>query len=141
MSVSARLIRLGVKLKVPIVLENPATSMLWLMPPIARLVALNCCTSTNLDFCAFASPWRKRTRFSVWHGANVDILKGHICSSKKGMCDYSGKQHVRLEGCKDGVFLTYIAQAYPKGLCNLFARLLDNCIRSVCIDKKQRLFY
>ena len=65
MLVTSVLIRLCVVLNIPCILENPCTSLLWLAPPIAKLLLNKACQSYNVDFCAFKTPWRKRTSRQV----------------------------------------------------------------------------
>ena len=138
MYATSRLIACAIKLSIPVILENPATSMLWLAPPIKKLCERVSCYNHILDFCSFGTPWRKRTRFAIWNCLHLDLLLGHKCSSRKGMCDFSGNQHVRLEGCKDGKFLTHAAQSYPKKLCQLFARIIHHTIRSSQLDNIEK---
>ena len=42
---------------------------------------------------------------------------GKICSSKCGICDFTGKPHCILKGTLNGHFLSKIAEPYPAGMC------------------------
>ena len=51
MSTTAKLIRIGRRIGIPIVLENPHSSYLWLAPPIAQLSKH--ATTVVVDYCRF----------------------------------------------------------------------------------------
>jgi hypothetical protein len=110
-----RLIRHAIRFNVPIVIENPATSRLWLFPPLMRLI-LKSQSDIYCDHCQFGAPWRKHTRLVSW---NVDINCMHrVCKTSKQCCSRTGKPHHVLSGVdKSGDYLTALASAYPKSFC------------------------
>ncbi len=59
---SARVIHEAGRVKVSVILENPVSSMLWLVPPVARELSKN--TTVILDHCAYGAPSRERARGS-----------------------------------------------------------------------------
>ena len=77
----------------------------------------------DVDFCAFNTRWRKRTRFSYF---GVDLARLQACrcqGAKRGICAFSGKPHLPLMGTTaTSEFMTKIAQPYPAQLCNLVAK-------------------
>ena len=113
-----RLIELCLRHNVQVVLENPGSSRVWITPEMCRL--LGRASSDNLvDYCAFGTPWRKRTRLVAWSRALERLPP--LCSGCKGFCSYSGKKHELLEGTSGGVFKTAMASAYPQKMCRLLA--------------------
>ena len=119
MKISAKIFRCCIQHNVPVALENPHTSRLWLAPPIRHLL---CHKSTNwgyTDFCMDGKPFRKRTRL-MW--ANVDLYPAlRQCSSRRGICARTGACHQQLQGTQGGQFLTMLAQPYPHRLCQRLA--------------------
>lgn len=116
---SAAVFRLCVSLKIPVVLENPLTSMLWKTPPIQHLLSHKYVFHEYTDFCQENKPFRKRTQFMFAH-TDIRHCRRH-CTAKRGVCSKSGKPHVQLVGSKDGVFLTKWAEPYPHRLCQRLA--------------------
>jgi hypothetical protein len=131
------LIELCVKCSVPVMLENPATSMLWLAPRLQKLCTLDSHVSFITDFCQHGAKWRKRTRISCWHTPSCPQLC-KVCSGKKGWCSARNRQHIVLSGV-DPVskqLWTHIAQPYPK----LFAaKVAEHLILSSELCKDSRL--
>ena len=123
MAFSASVVQLAVRLGIPTGLENPATSMLCYAPDIVACLQLPHSKQVNIDFCAFGTPWRKRTKLAFWHVPDVSPSFGHICSSTGGRCDYSGCKHAVLKGTTHRVFWTLLAQPYPKKLCTKIAHV------------------
>ena len=110
--------------QIPTVMENGILSMIWYAPEIrSQLFAavLHTC-----DYCQHGTPWRKRTRFAAWHtGARSKVLM-RLCSSKHGVCDRTGKPHIRLRGWVRGFAQTRTAEEYPKGIAKGIAELLPH---------------
>ena len=60
------LIELCIKADIPILLENPKSSRLWLVPEIKRIIQYPNCRLVNVDYCQFENnPWRKPTTFAT----------------------------------------------------------------------------
>ena len=115
MRFSAKLFRLCLHLGIPVALENPHTSRLWLAPPIKHLLHHRDTQWDYTDFCMDGKPFRKRTRL-LW--ANVDLRYAvRQCHGKRGICACSGLRHQQLQGSQGGQFLTLLAQPYPHRLC------------------------
>jgi hypothetical protein len=110
-------------LNIPFALENPATSRIWLCPPVLALLRKKGIRHVDVDFCAFGKPWRKRTRF-VYFGLQLDHLQSHVCQgSKRGFCAFTEQPHIPLMGVSsNGQFMTKIAEPYPHQLCKVLAR-------------------
>ena len=116
---------------VPCLLENGATSMLWAAPEIKTQMA-EASTITG-DYCLHGTPYRKRTRFATWNCSqdfvNASILNKR-CSSKKSICDRSGKKHIVLEGPTVGPgpkgWKTSAAQVYPKPVAKASAKIITS---------------
>ena len=126
---SFSLFLLARSLNIPVVIENPSTSWLWQLPGALSLIRIRSTRVVDFDFCAFATPWRKRTRLLCCH-LNLDPLVQCTCSGR-GVCAFSRRPHQVLEG-KDasGTFWTHIAEPYPKGLCRLVAQCFQQALRN-----------
>ena len=119
LSFLCELIDLCLKYDTMIVVENPCTSRLWVAPQMVDRIE-KASSSQNVDYCAFGEAWRKRTRLISW-GRGLTGLPP-LCSSKGGICSYSGKCHELLTGFgKGGAFKTAVASPYPRTLCRLVA--------------------
>jgi hypothetical protein len=109
-------IRHAIRFNVPIVIENPATSRLWLFPPLRRLI-LKSQSDIFCDHCQFGAPWRKHTRLISW---NCDISSmNKVCKTSNHCCSRTHRPHQVLTGTdKSGGYLTALASAYPKAFCD-----------------------
>ena len=56
---SAEFIHARVHAHIPVILENPVASMLWLAPPIRNQLGATSCQITSVDQCQFGARWRK----------------------------------------------------------------------------------
>ena len=110
-------IRCCIRAKVPIILENPQSSMMFASPPLSRLLSHPSCSCVDLTMCAFGTPWRKGTKLATWF-ANSTAFLNHKCSGKK-CCSYTGRPHVVLQGQ-----LCPRAAIYPPRFAHLAAAVL-----------------
>ena len=115
--------------KVPSIWENPRTSMMWWADAAIKTLTNTNVADVTADFCAFGTPWRKRTRFRTCHLPSADHWLGHTCGSGK-RCAYTHKPHVILSGKCDhgpnkGRAWTSIAEPYPFKLSLALARALE----------------
>ena len=78
---SVHLVNVGVKNGIPAILENPATSLIWCVPSVARL--LRKASVLKIELCLFSGPLRKRTRFATWLCSDAQS-RSQLCSSNKG---------------------------------------------------------
>lgn len=119
MRFSVQFFILCMHLRIPVCLENPATSRLWLCPAVQALMRRRGVYFVDVDFCAFHTRWRKRTRF-LYFGVDLSHLSACRCQgAKRGLCAFSGKPHLPLMGTTaTGEFMTKIAEPYPSQLCN-----------------------
>ena len=67
---SFSLFELALGLGIPVGLENPSSSWLWKQPVAQRVSKRAGVQRLMLDFCAFGTPWRKRTAILY---ANADL--------------------------------------------------------------------
>ena len=113
---SAKVFRCCLQHQVPVALENPHASRLWLASPIKHFL-IPC--SGYTDFGMDGKPYRKRTRV-MW--ANV-VLSGcrRQCCTSKGLCSRTGIRNQQLQASQGGQFLTLWAQPYPHLLCRRLA--------------------
>lgn len=97
--------------------ENPASSFLWLMPPILELGQLPHVFQVTLDMCRFGSPHKKPTSLMSVLDLGALALQ----------CDMVERphQHDPLVGTitinNRKIFRTKLAQVYPDALCAAWA--------------------
>ena len=110
------------------ILENPATSRLFLLKSMRRLLNKypDKVSFVVGDFCQFGTPWKKPTGFLCVNIAPADVaLLGRRCTKTNGCCNKTGKPHIVLSGTSpQGVPWTRVAQPYPNALCSLLAKIL-----------------
>ena len=108
-------------------IENPAGSFLWLMPSWRRLIAKYALESFYTDYCAWGTPWRKRTRFYGRFGAAGLKL---LCSCKR--------KHIQLRGFskQHGVCWTKAAEAYPHSLTRFLASAVYESLKPLSRQRK-----
>ena len=104
---------------IPVVIENPLNSRLWISPPFRKLCQHF--PQFVFDQCQYDLPWQKSTRLLA---ANVDLRPAMKTCSGNRVCSASGAPHVPLKGLKNGVFMTAMASPYPHALCKSVAQVL-----------------
>lgn len=128
MRFTASVLALCARNVIPCAAENPHSSRLWEAPAMLALARLPSYRTIHTDFCMFGQPWRKRTRVvSTW----VDLSLASRCCSGTTVCDRTGRPHVPLRGTRDGVFLTRLAEPYPRHLCDLLAQGFQDALASL----------
>ena len=114
-----RLIKKCVRASVPIVVENPASSRLWIyLDKFAPLATAN----VVFNQCMFGTPYKKPTRLRGW---NLQLAELERRCHGKELCERSGSQHVVLSGTDAGAskgFKTAAASPYPLELCQAVVR-------------------
>ena len=109
---------------IPGSVENPLTSMLWLLPVPTMLLKHPEVQVVRVDFCGFGTPWKKPTRVLSWHFPVIEKLERR-CSGKAGLCSFTHDHHVVLQGRDaNGIFRTRVAQPYPTSLCRRWIALI-----------------
>ena len=121
---SAEFIHACVHAHIPVILENPVASMLWLAPPIRSQLGATSCQTISVDQCQFGARWRKRTRLAAWHCPILNLQQ--LCTGRKGLCNRTKKPHIVLSGSskEHGVLWTALAQTYPDPFCRAGAGAL-----------------
>ena len=136
MRATATIIKACLQAQIPVMLENPFHSMLWLAPPIAKLLLHSAAVSTVTDLCGFKAKWRKRTRLVGWFCGNLLDLR-RLCTGRGGLCSFSGNHHIVLEGhAPNGPLWTVLAQVYPT---NLAQKIASTFISSASESQVHRL--
>lgn len=118
---------------VPVAMENPLRSYLWLLPEVRALWEdVEEATLVTLDFCAYGTPWKKSTRmlFHGWHG--VDALARRCRAKRAGkgrptICQYSACAHQHLTGInrETKTWWTSTAEPYPPSLVERIAAIFQ----------------
>ena len=98
---AARVIRACIKHEIPVIVENPSSSRIWLVPEIVRLLPFSCCNLVTHQ-CMFGATHNKPTRLVSW-GMDVSCML-RKCSCKHGICDRTGLRHKVLTGKENGHF-------------------------------------
>ena len=123
-----RLIHACIDTNTPFVLENPLTSMLWLMEPWEQLRIKHDFQYTELDFCQYGEVWKKPTRLASYLFDASSL--GRRCTGRNDYCSATHKKHIPLRGRDDfGTFMTLRAQPYPFRLVQDFAGLCARTLR------------
>ncbi len=123
---TCRLIEFADGLNLPVILENPVNSMLWIVPRLVKLRSRPSCQVVLLDQCRWGTRWRKRTRVAAWNCQGIDHLN-LLCTGRNGICSRSKRHHIVLTGrAPCGVPWTRLAQVYPKPLANRLGDVLIN---------------
>ena len=133
----AFIIQLCIGLKIHFWVSNPDGSYFWTQPEWKQVGAHILENCYRVDFCAFNTPWRKRTRFFT-----SGSLRGvkRLCNGKHAHLLLRGKDK------KSGMSLTQVAAPYPRALCSLLAwhackdaRLLTTCTSLTCRHDHRRI--
>ena len=126
MRFTAKIFRMCLEFNIPVALENPHTSRLWLTPSIQYLLRHRHTEHAYTDFCQDGMPFRKRTRL-LW--ANVDLRPAlRPCTGARGFCSRTHERHQQLAGSQGGQFLTLLAQPYPHALCRRLALCFEQAV-------------
>ena len=113
---------------VPAILENPATSRLFLVPQVRRMIRLGIARFTITDLCQHGTRWRKPTGLLTCNieGSGLQHLAVR-CRATDGVCSRTKSPHIQLSGtAPNGVCWTRIAQEYPAKLCSKIASVFKN---------------
>ena len=125
---TCRIIRICMKLNIPVVLENPSSSLMWHANALALLTRASSAHVCDLDQCQFGTPWQKRTRFATWGVGPLDRIALR-CDGRGGICSRTRQRHVILSGQSPfGCKYTALAAAYPSQLCDSLAKLIRNAM-------------
>ena len=103
-------------------IENPASSMMWLMPAMVAFVITFQALKFELHMCAYGSKHMKPTLFVTSWAALEAIVRTcpgktatHVHEPLKGKVKHEGRW----------VYRTKLAQVYPHELCDNIARTVD----------------
>ena len=126
-----KVIKEAIEHDVLVILENPATSRMFLVKELKDMIAKYNGVWNVADYCQYGKSWKKRTTFLTFNGTNFGLKR---CSGSFGKCSRTRKMHLRLEGrAPDGRFWTKIAEPYPPDLCDHIA---SSCLRYLEENKK-----
>ena len=107
---------------IPYIVENPLTSMLWIMPTLLSFVEDFSPKFVQLDYCAYGERWKKPTQL-MYNFIDLKPLQRR-CKTRSNICSFTCQAHFPLRGVNnDGIFWTLIAQPYPWEFCRAFSAL------------------
>ena len=126
---SLKIISACLKYGVPVMIENPASSLMWSSPRFARLLDIRSCTKVIFEQCQFGTPWRKSTKVCGWGTGELFELNRR-CHATGGKCSRTNKPHIVLSGtAPGGKNWTAIAAAYPDlmaaAVASIFIRVAE----------------
>ena len=123
LAASCFIIRACCRLSVPCTFEHPAGALSWHENELRRLRSFASADDT-LDYCAYGTRWRRRTRFVAWN-LNVGDSFYRRCCPLSRRCSFSGGYHIRLYGNVPGSSRSWTLQAqpYPHAFCVAVADL------------------
>ena len=102
---------------IPWILENPATSKCWYLPPLKQLASASHVRTVLTDFCQYGCAWRKRTKLLIGNLDAQDVSRLEKLCTGRGLCSRTHKPHFHLTGSNHlGTPWTLVAQPYPAGL-------------------------
>ena len=121
-------IRLCIELQIPVGLENPLCSRLWLLPELDQLSSLPCAQRVNLHMCQFGAPWMKPTQIRLWNCGPADAARRQCrCTRGTSLCSATGVPHEVLSGIGPHGFKTSAASVYPVQFCSTVVDILFLC--------------
>ncbi|CAE7307382.1 unnamed protein product, partial [Symbiodinium sp. CCMP2456] len=115
-------------LSLPYWVENPHGSYFWEVPSIKNLLGEPWRDSCwVLDYCAFGTAWRKRTRFFVGRELGGQEVRCPGCREHQRLVGYSSYHRRQW---------TKVAEVYPRAVNSLLAHHLANSSRPVGLRKR-----
>ena len=122
-----------IQLRIPVVLENPHSSLAWHEPLMTKLMQDSSCRVHVLDQCLFGAKWRKHTRLVSWNAVENTLLD-NMCG-RSSICSRTGLEHIRLRGyAGGGVSNAMLAQSYPSQLTAAIAKWLVNSVDTLHME-------
>ncbi len=120
-----RIMRILDQYRIPYILENPASSKAWFLPPVQSHIRQSHVQFITCDFCQFGARWKKPRSFICGHVDPLDLVRlGRRCSGR-GCCSRTGRPHVQLTGSHHtGIPMTKFAEPYPTSLCTTLSHIL-----------------
>ena len=127
-----QIMRWALEHKVKLILENPATSRLFLLPQSKEIMRHPAASYGIAHFCQYGTKWKTPTGFLMLFASENDRSSLYRrCNSSQGICSRTLAKHWVLSGLgPSGKPWTLIAQPYPSQLCSTLARILTARIHS-----------
>eukprot|EP00959_Pyramimonas_sp_CCMP1952_P222735 4656591-Pyramimonas_sp.AAC.1 len=80
-----------------VMLDNPASSRLWLLPQLLDLVTRFNAKFQRVDYCQCQAPWRKATIFLSSNCPELEKVLC-VCDGIQARCSATGRAHISLRG-------------------------------------------
>ena len=126
-----RFLRACDRASIPWAVENPHSSKLWRLPEFEQFASASHTQVKIIDFCAYGTPWRKRTRIMFGNVDSCDLTRFDKCrcAGQHGCCSFQAGKHFQLTGVGPHHRpWTFIAQPYPPRLCRDIAHALSSAL-------------
>ena len=125
LAAAMKFFRICHKYRVPFLWESPATSYQWHTPGAVAMDKWPGVEDVITHYCGWGTRWRKATRFRCFMLPTCHELVKK-CRSRNGICSFSQKHHITLEG-KDpnGLNWTARAAAYPQPLATQMGHVFE----------------
>ena len=105
-----------------------------LLPGLRYLAGLPNCEAHDVDQCMLGAPSKKPTTLLCLQMKGINLLR-----EAPTTCNGQHVHATTLRGLdSDGLFRTAPAKQYPRGLCNLLARLAHGQFLDVCLSSPLR---
>jgi hypothetical protein len=118
-------VRAPIKARVPFIVENPQSSIMWWLPEIKAMLQHKDVVTVDTHFCQWGTRWKKATKFMCFFLGDAAHVLGRRCHARGCICSRTGRPHVLLTGSSSsGAFWSQIAQPYPPALANNLAAVL-----------------
>ena len=98
MRATLNFLRCCVRCKVPFILENPQSSILWWLPEVLELAAVPQAQFVVTHFCQWGTPWKKATKFLCFRCPTAEANLNRLCHARGCICSRTQQPHVVLSG-------------------------------------------
>ena len=121
---------------IPVGLANPLTARLFILSSFVNELDRNDVNAVRVDFGVLEQRARSPPNSCMQLCVCEELLNGfrHNCK----LCKYTNENYFFLFGtAPDGRWWTTVAQPYPKKLCNVVARCLENPVTAAPVRARE----
>jgi len=122
--ITLSVMRAAKHMQLPFIVENPATSRLWLIPQMQRAQRWDHASFDTTLYYMDGKPWKKPTSILAYRVDLSTVVRQ--CHGVSRMCQRSQKPHQLLTGkSPSGMLWTRVAQPYKQKLVTRWAAALE----------------